>query len=218
MNRRIVLIFLILACLFVSFDSFAIEVNKKEGDFSILNGIQLGMSLQQIEQCMGRKSEHGVNEFESVSFKEETIGGIPIGEMAHNNVRFQFDSKAKVNCTNIGFWSGYYDGQYDSTKRSFKALCDGLSSKYGKSFTPTDANFFSKFSNDHYNTLFGNNLIDAKEWIVEYENYYVVIFATLTFQIYRDSSSFNISYNLVSRSEMDEYFNPKTPSIDLNGL
>lgn len=179
-----------------------------DGDFSIRNGIFFGMTPTDIIKREDGKGEENSNfpEFINIGYSGfDSLAGIPI---EHNNsdvITYRFD-KWTNELMEISYWFGYYD--YNGTKY-FSELKNNISNKYGNPTHDNDGEIFpsptTKFESD-INFLSGTKSYDISnysEWIVQYDNYYVLIDLYLISG--PSSDELSMGYKIITNEEMASY-------------
>lgn len=205
----IFILFVLLVCVFGSALADTPTVPKFDGTFSVRNGISFGMSGKDIETIETGLGSNKVTDKEYLQFKGSAAGYSDV------NVRYYFNQKSSMNdLYTFDYEIGRYaDWTQSEGTKEYEKLVNAMLSKYGDPFySAKDEELFPLFSSaynflgvvkDYY------NLRDFNQWIVEYDDGYIVIDAVLS-QMDRSiiSSSYpffcHIGYRRITKEEFDQ--------------
>ncbi len=184
-------------------------ISKFDGTFSVRNGISFGMSGKDVEAIETGLGSSKVYNKEYLEFKGSAAGYSDV------YVRYYFNQKSSMNdLYTFDYEIGRLaDWTQSEGAKEYEKLVNAMLSKYGNPFySAKDEELFPLFSSaynflgvveDYY------NLRDFNQWIVEYDDGYIVIDAVLS-QMDKSiiSSSYpyfcHIGYRRITKQDFDQ--------------
>jgi len=190
------------------------EVIKMNGSFSIRNGIEFGMSVEEVRNIEENITGNELYDYEEnssrimgntykLSYEEDSIAGIPCTGNG-GNIKYYFDDEDMM-LEAISYWFGYYENK--NGIMYYNEICEIMSEKYGAPiFTEDDDEVFYVLTPAFESFLFyveGNLLKQYaySQWLVEYENIWVLVDAVM----YAGSKpALEVGYRCISAEEMNK--------------
>ena len=151
-------------------------------EFSIRNGIQFGMSIEQvrsIEEKNGSPKYEDVKDYDSkhypgysvLKIATASIGGIDTS--SYGKIVYCFDKNKHLDCIVYEFGTHFPKASADEKYVKIKKT---MEEKYGKSID--EGTYLVKtpvyYRWDWYKSMYGR-LYHNNQWVIRFENYYVVI-------------------------------------------
>lgn len=203
--KRVLSIFILLSLLF-SLSIAHADFIKVDGDFSIRGGVQFGMSPEEVKGIeQGTASENeGSDYFELGYGGLDSLAGIPIYRAKSDIITYKFglpDKKLKA----VSYWFGYYDGSADAY---FNELCATITAKYGAPLHNNDGKVFDAITPtleswlNLINMGFSLKISNISDWILEYNNYYVLIDVFTLRDAKNNSDQLLVGYKYITTEEM----------------
>ena len=201
--KKLILLILIGALLLTG--TALAEFNKMDGDFTIRGGVMFGMTPDEVKGIeSGTPSESEERDcFELGYGGLDSLAGIPIYRAASDNIEYKFSLNDRKLYA-IEYWYGYYDGGADEY---FTELCSTITKKYGEPLHYNDGKTFSVTTPTlkswmGYVGMGLYSLRQLSEWVVEYNNYYIMI-DVFTLRD-KGTDQLIVGYKMISKEEMAE--------------
>lgn len=193
--------------------SINLEIPKVEGSFSVRNGILFGMSGKEVEQI--EKKQGSEEAIDSGNWKKYIVYEGSVAGYSQSTIHYYFvDNNNMEDLYSFDYMFGMYDSwSASAATKVFNEMADAIINKYGKPiYTAKDEVLFPILSSA-YNYLGVvddfYDLRDFSQWIVEYDDEYVVIDVVLS-QMNRSiiSSEYpyycHVGYRRISKQEFEQ--------------
>ena len=197
---------LLLLSLLISMSVASADFAKMEGDFSIRGGIQFGMTPEEVKSIeKGSASEKEKKDYFEIGYGGfDSLAGIPIYRAKSDIITYQFDMISK-KLVAVNYWFGYYDGSADAY---FNELCTTIAAKYGAPYNDNNGKVFNVITPaleswiNLINMGFSYKVSNLSDWILEYDDYYVLINVFTLRDADNNSDQLLVGYKFITRDEM----------------
>lgn len=217
--KRILAFALMVALMFnASFSLAEGSFSKQEGDFAIRNGLRFGMSIEEVcslEKTYGTSIDGTIESPENESYnptgylKMVKYNPVTLMDYSQSTLSFYFDNSEKL--MSIGYVFGISSDNPPSYATVFSEMKTLLTNKYDAPYNDNDfvsPNLTtSMFSDDIanyalYNSMgMGSSFYALNQWIVEYDDYYVLI-DLYSWNMFANVSHTYLGYRILSPEEL----------------
>jgi len=178
------------------------DVKKMDGDFTIRGGVMFGMTPEEVrefEPSNWHENKYGFDKkYENYGVSDlDILAGITIELAKSDMIVYGFDKESR-KLKEIYYWFGYFKDDHFSELRS------NIEKKYGEPLHANDGQVFSATTALTVSTSGASTKIlsNCCEWVVQYENYYVIIQAW-SFEWDDGGYEIGMGYKVLSADEVD---------------
>lgn len=211
--KRLISFMMVLMLMFSSVAAYA-EGSRIEEDFTIRNGIKFGMSVEDVrimEEALGGNAEGETRTKNSSAMGSVTRWGYHVDSIAGiactgNSTTLNYYFNANELLEGVEYWFGYYSPSVG--RANYNEIYGLMCEKYGTPLHDGDGKLFdvrtSAFDSYFSSKQFGsNNTVTYAEWLVEFNDTWVVIDVVLhDMKVKSGELEFIVGYRSISKEKM----------------